>query len=129
MISFSIEFIEIFPGFVRVIVADTVLNGLKYYAKRVEDPLTDWIQEQESCASQGIAVRILIEGRIYLAIIIKKDLDLSTLVHESLHMAFYFISHYDVPITMNDHEILCRTQQALLNKILPELKKRKIKLL
>jgi hypothetical protein len=128
MISFSIEFNEILPGSIWVVVADTVRSGLKYYAKRVDDPLTDWIQEQEVCVSNGLAVRVPVEGRTYLAIIIKKDSDLSTLVHESLHMAFYLLSHYDIPITMGDHEILCRTQQAILNKILPELKKRKVKL-
>jgi hypothetical protein len=128
MISFPIEFTEIFPGFVRVIVADSVLSGLKYYAKQVDDLLTDWIQEEEVCTSNGKAVRIPLGGQIYLAIIIKRDSGLSVLIHESLHMAFYFLSHYDVPITMSDHEILCRTQQALLNKTLPELKKRKIEL-
>ena len=128
MISFPIEFTEIFPGFVRVIVADSVLSGLKYWAKRVDDPLDELISWEKDSSSLGSAFRVKIDGDCYYSIIITRDGSLSTLVHESLHMAFYILAHYDIYFDRTEHEILCRTQQALLNKILPELKQRKIEL-
>jgi hypothetical protein len=128
MISFPIEFTEIFPGFVRVIVADSVLSGLKYWSKRIDEPLADWIKDEEEHQNNGLACEVNSNGSTYFSIIVTKNSSFGTLIHESLHMAHYILAHYYIYFDRTEHEILCRTQQALLNKILPELKKRKIEL-
>jgi hypothetical protein len=128
MITFPIEFNEFLPGTMRVIIADSVLIGLKYWSKQIDEPLEDFIEEQKRSASQGVAYQIYLEGECYQSIIITRETSLTTLIHETLHSAFQLLDHYDVYFDKKNHEILCRTQAEILNKIFPELKKRKIEL-
>jgi hypothetical protein len=128
MITFPIEFTEFLPGVMRVIIADTVLIGLKYWAKKIGEPLEDFIEAEEKSSSNGSTFQVYSEGSCYQSIIITRETSLTTLIHEALHASIDILDHYDIYFDRTNHEILCRTQAEILNKIFPELKKRKIEL-
>lgn len=128
MIEFNLKFKEFFPGAMKIIVADTVLEGYKFWSKKIGDPLTDFIEQEEKTMSLGVANQVYANGRCYHSIIIRSDCELTVLIHETLHMSIDILNHYNIYFDREHHELLCRTQEEILNKLLPALKKRNIEL-
>lgn len=111
---------------IGVIIGDKTIDAVKY----VEETYNTDLKSGYDC--DGYAIRLDNDNlhKVHFVICLGKDSSFSTVVHESLHIAWFFLEWEKVKVDGDNHEALAYLQGYTVDKIMSfykRIKRKKVK--
>jgi hypothetical protein len=107
---------------IEILISNTVTDSIKYLEKNYKLDLKD------QYGSDGYAMRVVNdttnETRFFVCL--SYDTITKVIVHESLHISWFFLEWLGIEVTVDNHEVLAYLQEYVFKSIMEVYDKNKI---